>query len=245
MEKIINRALIVSLILAAAFGGTAYFFRNYPHASAAGGKFTFPLLQYLDIDLQRLDVNIVPYDGEEITLEYKNDRPLEIETGDNELRITESDKFIVSLFAGSEAEFGLTIYLPRAEYREISIYAATGSISVGETACRKLSAVTESGDIAILGASYPFSLSTTRGRISAELNSVADGSDILNREGDVELTVPPESSFAVDFSTKDGECISGLIRVQIEGDYLYSFNGGKQQISVTADHGTFTFDERK
>lgn len=245
MEKIINRALIASLILAAAFGGLAYLFRNYPHASAAGGEFTFPLLQYLKVDLQRLDVNVVPYDGGEITLVYKNDRPLEIEIGDNELKITESDKFIVSLFAGSEAEFGLTIYLPRAEYREISIFASTGSISVGETVCRKLLAVTESGDIAIRGASYPFSLSTMSGNISAELNSVADGSDILDRTGDVELTVPPESSFAIDYGTKDGKCVSGLIRMQIEGDYLYSFNGGKQQISVTAEHGTFTFDERK
>lgn len=245
MEKIVNRLLIVSLILAAVFGGLAYMFRNYPHASAAGGEFTFPLQQYLDIDLQRLDVSLIPYDGEEIILEYKNDRPLEVEIGDNELKIVESDKFIVSLFAGSEAEFGVKIYLPRTDYREVSLYTSSGNVSVGELNCKKLSVITESGDITLKGVTYPFTLSTTGGAVYADIYELIDGSEILDREGDVELIIPPDISFAVDFATRDGLCVSELIRKQIYGDFLYSFNGGKQQISVTAEHGTLTFNERK
>ncbi len=245
MEKVVNRLLAVSLILAAAFGGLAFMFRNYPHNSVAGGEFRYPLQQYLDIDLQQLDVSLIPYDGDEITVEYKNDRPLEIELGDNELKITESDKFIVSLFAGSEADFGLKIYLPRTAYREISLYTATGNVDVSGLECSKLSAVTESGDITLGNVTYMLALSTTSGRIRADLDEIESGTDILSREGVVELTVPPESSFAVDFGTKDGQCESDLIRHQIIGDYLYSFNGGRQQISVTAEHGTLIFNERK
>lgn len=237
--------LIVSLILAAAFAGLAFMFRDYPHESVAGGEFTFPLQQYLDIDLQRLDVSLIPYDGEEIVVEYKNDRPLEMEIGDNEFKITESDEFIVSLFAGSEAEFGVKLYLPETAYRDISIYTATGSVNVGSFECEKLTAITESGDITLQSVTYPLSLSTTKGRIYADMEEVIGGSEILDREGSIDLIVPSEISFAVDFKTKDGQCRSDLIRQQIYGDFLYSFNGGKQQISVTAEHGTFTFNERK
>lgn len=241
MEKIINKCLVVSLILGVLFGGIAFFLRNSPHASEAGGEFTFPLLEYLEVDLQRLDVDLILYDKEEITVEYKNDRPLDMEIGDNTLTITESADFIVSLFAGKRSEFGVKIFLPRTEYRDITIYTATGGINVCGVECRKLSAVTESGDITVEGMNYLASLVTTSGKISANMIDIVKDTDILNRSGDIELVFPPESSVAIDFKTKDGECKTDLIGGQIYGNYLYAFNGGKKQISVTAEHGTFTF----
>ena len=245
MENIINKCLVVSLILGVLFGGAAFLFRNSPHASEAGGEFTFPLLEYLDIDLQRLDVDLIPYDSEEITVKYKNDRPLDMEIGDNSLTITESADFIVSLFPGKRSEFGVKIYLPRTEYRDIAIYTAAGGINVCGVKCRKLSAVTESGDITVEGMDYLASLVTTSGKISADIVDIVKDTDILNRRGDIELAFPPESSVAIDFKTKSGECRTDMISEQIYGDYLYAFNGGKKQISVTAEHGTFTFKEKE
>lgn len=245
MEKKINKFLIISLILGSLFGGAAYFFRNSPHASEAGGEFTFPPLEYLDIDLQRLDVELIPYDGEEIIVDYKNDRPLDMEVGDNTLTITESDDFIVSLFAGKRSEFGVKIYLPSKKYREITIYTATGAVDVSGIECQKLSAVTESGDITVSDMSYLASLVTTDGKISADMTDVVNNTDILNRSGDIELALPPESSVAIDFRTKDGECVTDMISGQIYGNYLYAFNGGRRQISVTAEHGTFVFKEKE
>lgn len=245
MEKKINKFLVISLILGTLFGGTAYFFRNAPHASEAGGEFIFPILEYLDIDLQRLDVALIPYDGEEITVEYKNDRPLDMDIGDNTLMITESDDFVVSLFAGKRSEFGVKIYLPVRKYREITIYTATGAIDISGIECQKLSAVTESGDINILDMNYLASLITTSGSIRADITDIVKDTDILNRSGDIELTLPPESSVSIDFRTKDGECVTDMISGQIYGDYIYAFNGGRRQISVTAEHGTFVFKEKE
>ena len=244
MEKKINRALVVSLILGLLFGGAAYFFRNAPHASEAVGEYTFPQLQYLDIDLQRLSVELIPYDGEEITVEYKNDRPLEMEVGDNTLTITESSDFIVSLFTGKRSEFGVKIYLPRRQYREITIYTATGAIDIYGLECQKLSAVTESGDINIADIGYLASLVTTDGKIHADITEIVSDTEILNRNGDTELTLPRDSSFAIDFKTNDGECRTDMLSGQIDGDFYYAFNGGRRQISVTAEHGTFVFNER-
>lgn len=245
MEKIINRCLVVSLILGALFGALAYLTRNDPHASEAGGEFTFPLLEYLDIDLQKLDVELIPYDGEEITVEYKNDRPLDMEIGDNTLSITESDRFVVSLFAGKRSEFGLKIYLPRIKYRDIAIYTGTGSVRVRSVDCKKLSAVTDGGDIEIDGMGYLASLVTTDGSISADITTLVRDTDILNRNGNIDITIPPESSLTIDFKTKDGECRTDLISGQISGNYMYAWNGGRTKIGITAEHGIFTVTERK
>ncbi len=94
-------------------------------------------------------MSLIPYDETEIRVEYKNDRPLEFEIGDNELMITENVKFVVSLFAGDRSDNGVKIYLPKTAYRDISIYTGTGSVSVGNISCKKLSAVTETGDITV------------------------------------------------------------------------------------------------
>ena len=245
MEKKINKFLVVSLILGLLFGVAAYLFRNSPHASEAGGEFAFPPLEYLDIDLQKLGVELIPYDGEDIIVDYKNDRLLDMEIGDNTLTITESDDFIVSLFVGKRSEFGVKIYLPSKKYREITIYTATGAIDVSGIECQKLSAVTESGDITVSDMDYLASLVTTSGKIRADITEVVKDTDILNRSGDIEITIPPECSVAIDFRTKDGECVTDMISGQVYGDFLYAFNGGRRQISVTAEHGTFVFNEKE
>lgn len=244
MEKIVNKFLLIALGVGVLFGGLAFLTRGDLESAGAGGVFTFPLLEYLDIDLQRLSVVLIPYDEDEITVEYKNDRLLDMEIGDNKLIITESDKLVMSLFTGKSAEFGLKLYLPRVVYRDISIYSATGNVNVGEIDCKKLGAVTESGDINIQNMGYLASVATTSGNIRIDMGNIVKDTDILNRNGDIELTVPSESSFAVDFKTESGELETNLISGHILGSYLYQFNGGKRQISVTAQHGTLVLRER-
>lgn len=244
MEKIINKFLVISLIFGILFGGIAFLMFRTPHSSGAGGSFAFPLLEYLDINLQKLNLEVVPYDGEEIIVEYKNDRPLEIEIGDNELIITENDKFVMSLFAGKSSEFGLKLYLPQVLFRDISIYTSTGSVTVGEIDCNKLGVITESGDVIVKNMGYLGSISTTSGDVYINMGYIVNDTDILNRSGNIELTVPHESSLAVDFKTTDGECKTDMLNRQMYGNYLYQFNGGKKCISVTAEHGTFVLKER-
>ena len=62
MEKRINKCLAAAFALALLFGGIAFLLRNAPHSSGAGGAFTFPLLEYLNIELRRLDVRFIPDD---------------------------------------------------------------------------------------------------------------------------------------------------------------------------------------
>lgn len=240
MEKKVNILLAVTFVLTVLFGGAAYLFRNSEHDTVAEGEREFELQEYIDVDLQRLDVTVIPYDGETLRVRYKNDLPLEFELGDNKLSITESTEFVVSLFAGRESEFGLYLYIPKVSMRDIRINTGLGSVKIGRVDCGKLTVLTESGDIECEDMVSLCRLTTSSGHISVGFEYVINGCELLSRRGDVDMTLPPESSVAVDFRTDTGECVTGLWSGIVHGSYLYSFNGGGRVIVATVERGVLT-----
>lgn len=242
MERSINKLLFFTLIGALFFGGLAFLFRNAKHSSVQQGDIAFELCEYIDVDLQRLPVTIVPYDGNGIRAVYKNDLPLDMETGDNRLSITESKELVISFFAGRESEFALTLYLPEHSYREISVYTGTGSVNVGRIDSEKMILGTETGDIVCENAVSLLDISTTSGFISADFDYIADGTEILSRKGDVLISLPIGASAAVDFDTKSGQCFTDLWNGKPHGSFLYSFNGGGNKIHATVERGALTIN---
>lgn len=240
MEKIINKLLVLTLAGAVFFGAVTFLFRNARHDSVQQDNLIFDMCEYIDIDLQRLPVSLAPYDGDKIQIVYKNDLPLDFEPGDNRLSITESKKLVVSLFAGRESEFGLTLYLPERNYREISVYTGTGNVNVGRVDSAKMTIGTETGDITCENAVSLLNLSTTSGFISVGFDYVVTESEILSRKGDVLLELPEGASAAVDFQTDEGQCITDLNMGNPYENCLYSFNGGNSKIHAIVQRGTLT-----
>lgn len=238
MEKIINRLLAVTLTGAAFFGGIAFLLRNSRHDTVSQGENYFDVCDYIDIDLQSLDVTVIPSDSDEIRVSYKNDLPLAFELGDNSLSITESKDFVVSLFAGSESEFGLYLFLPERSYREVSVTTGTGNVRIGRVDSQQLNVLTESGDIVCENMVSLSRLTTTSGYISVDFEAVMSGTEILSRRGSAEITLPPDSSTAVDFRTEEGECVTDLWAGQFYGSHMYSMNGGDKLISAAIERGT-------
>lgn len=245
MEKIVNRLLLATLVLAAVFGALAYHFRDAEHDSAAGGEYTLPMCEYIDIDLTGLPVTVIPCDESRIRVVYENDLPLSLDMGDNRLTITESDRFVVSLFTGGGERFGLYLYLPREIYREISIYTGSGDVKVGGVECQRLTAITDSGNITCEQTVSMINLSTTGGFISVDFDRIASGSEILSQNGGAEFIIPKGSSLAVDFDTETGYCETELWNGFIPGSYMYSFNGGDKLIHATLGKGVLTIKEKK
>ena len=66
MEKIVNRLLIITAAAAVVFGALAFVFRNARHDSAAQGDEYYPVCDYIDVNLVRLNAEIIPYDGDKI-----------------------------------------------------------------------------------------------------------------------------------------------------------------------------------
>lgn len=240
MEKIVNKLLVITLSGAVFFGFVTFLFRNARHDSVQQDNLIFDMCEYIDIDLQRLPVSLIPYDESRIRIEYKNDLPLDFELGDNRLSITESKKIVVSLFAGRDSEFGLTLYLPEQIYREISVYTGTGNVNVGRVDSSKMTIGTETGDIYCGNAVSLMNLSTTSGYISVDFDYVVSETEILSRNGDVLLKLPEGASAAVDFETDEGQCLTNLNLGNPYGNSLYSFNGGKNRIHAIVQKGTLT-----
>lgn len=240
MEKSINKLLFFTFIGAVFFGGLAFLFRNAKHDSIQQGDVNFELCEYIDIDLQKMPVKMIPYDGDDIRIVYKNDLPLDMTVGDNRLSITESKELVFSFFAGRESEFGITLYLPELSYREISVYTGTGDINVGRIDSGKMILGTETGDIVCNQAVSLLSVSTTSGFIAANIDYVVNGTEILSRRGDVLISLPTGASAAVDFETESGQCITELWNGKPHGSYSYSFNGGSDRIHAVVEKGTLT-----
>lgn len=245
MEKKINRLLIFSLLAALVFAALTYKFRNADHDSLFEEAYSFDLCEYIDVDVSRMSVMLIPYDEPTISVAYKNDKPLEFEVGDNKLSITESNGFVVSLFAGDESDFSLCLYLPKTAYREISVYTGTGNINAGRVDAISLTANTGSGNIICDDAISRLNLSTISGKMDVDFEMVAEGTEIRSRKGNVDFVVPSGSSFTLDFDTKTGLCDCQFIQGPPMGTYQYVFNGGDNNVSAYVEQGILTVKEKE
>lgn len=147
MERGINRWLIITAVLAAAFAALAFLIPGESLGSSKEGDEYFPLCEYISVDLLKTDVTVIPYEGDRIRMKYRNDVPLTAELGDNSLTISESGEFVVSLFANEHESYGMYLYLPREYYRDILIYTVSGDVTLGDVDSEKITTVTNSGDI--------------------------------------------------------------------------------------------------
>lgn len=240
MEKAVNRLLVVFAALAAAFGAGAYYYRNAPHSTAYEEEIELAVCEYIDIDVLRLDVEVVPYDGDKIRVRYANDLPLKFSVGDNSLTISESDEFVITLFAQDSARFGMSVYLPQEIYRAITIYAGSGDVKLGALDAQRIDVTTGSGDIISENTRSLVYLQSGTGNITLDFAAVIAQSAIVTRSGNAQLMLPSDCSVALDFETETGECQSELFAGHAIGSYMYSINGGQELIHATLEKGTLT-----
>lgn len=239
-----DRWLIVTGILAAVFAAAAVIFCGDSLGSAKQGDEKYPMCEYLSIDLLKTDVTVVPSDDEYIRCVWRNDVPLTAEIGDNSLTITESDEFVISLFAGDVSDYGMTLYLPKEFYRDILIYTASGDVVLGNVDSEKITVVTNSGNITSEDTRSLCSFATGSGEIYLDFYSVIAGSVIQSRSGNAQLVFPKGSSVALDFETDTGGINTPLISGSFPGSYMYSFNGGGRLIHASLESGTLTVTEK-
>ncbi|MGN1339794.1 MAG: DUF4097 family beta strand repeat-containing protein [Oscillospiraceae bacterium] len=242
-ERRINLWLVITGVLAAAFAVAAFMFPGQSLGSAKEDDQTFPLCEYISIDLLKTDVTLIPWDEDEIRFTYRNDVPLEVELGDNSLAITEGSDFVISLF-NQEQDYGMYLYLPREYYRDILIYTVSGDVILGDVDSEKITVVTNSGYIASRDTRSLCSLTTGSGDIMLDFYSVIPGSSVQTRGGNAEIVFPRGSSVALDFETTTGELRTDLISGAYSGSYKYSFNGGAKQIHAALETGVLTVSEK-
>lgn len=244
MEKAVNRLLAVTFAAALIFGLLAYLNRNAEHDSICREDLSFTLSKYIDIDLKKLDVTVMPYDGELIRVSYSSDLPLAFTLEDNKLTVTESSRFIISLFTGGDSAYSFKMLLPQEVYKEIKVYSGTGNVNIGRIDSNVVSVITNSGDITCGNAVSRSSLTSTSGNITLDFDEPVNGSDIFTRSGDAEISFPKNSSVLVNFETETGMCSTDLPIGSMQGSNRYSFNGGRRAVNATLQSGKLKIYEK-
>lgn len=244
MEKAINKLIIITLAAAVLFGWLTYQYRNAEHDSLCREDLSFSLCRYIDIELNKLDVTVLPYDGELIRVSYTSDLPLAFNMEDNKLIVTESGKFMISLFTGGESSYGLKMLLPQEVYKEIKVYTSIGNVNVGRVDSNVVSVITNSGDILCENTVSRSSLTSSSGNIKLDFDETVSGSDIFTRSGNAEISFPKGTSVSVNFETETGRCSTELPAGTALGSGEYSFNGGRRSISATLQTGVLKIHEK-
>lgn len=245
MKKNLNKFLIITAVGAVIFGTLTFLFRNSEHDALCNSDKLCGFYEYIKVDLLRLDVSIIPYDGEQIRVVYKNDLPLEIEFGDNSMTISESEKFVVSLFSRNTEDFGLQLYLPRRKYREISVYTGQGNVNVKKIDCGLITLITENGNITCEELSSQANISTTKGFISLDIEQLTKNISLISRKGNAEVFLPKTASAAIDFETATGKCECAITGTILTSRRVLGINGGEKTIFAEIQEGTIKIKERK
>ena len=235
MEKAINRWIIITALCAVGFALCAFMLKSESPSSALVEELTLPLCEYIEIDVLKLDVTLVPTDEEEIRVSYKSEVPLSIDRGDNSLSISESDEFVISLFAGED--FGLKVYLPDEIYREIIVYTTSGSVKLGGINSEKITVVTNSGDILSEDTKSLVDLISGTGDVTLKYGTIVPESSVQLRKGSAEVIIPRGMPISIDFETDSGRLSSDMFAGSYKGSYIYSFNGGTEPIHASLDSG--------
>lgn len=244
MEKAVNRLIVVTFAAALIFGALTYRYKDAEHDSICREDLSFTLCKYIEIDLNKLNVTVTPYDGELIRVSYASDLPLAFKMEDNKLIVTESNKFMISLFTGGDSVYGLKMQLPQDVYKEIKVYTSTGSVNVGRVDSGVVSVITNSGDILCENAVSRTSLTSSSGNITLDFDEAVNGSSIFTRSGSAEISFPKSSSVLVNFETETGMCSTDLPVGTAIGSRQFSFNGGNRLINAALQSGELKIYEK-
>ena len=156
---------------------------------------------------------IVQYgDTDKVKVSYTGGLPLIFSEEKGVLRITQDDSFSMNIFSlrayGSRAE----ITLPHKIYKRISLSSSGGYIEAYSLGADRLDVSTKGGDIRLYNIDERTSIRTESGRINAVFSSLGSDMTINAGSGDVELELPEDIPFNLEFLTESGSFSSSRFK---------------------------------
>jgi hypothetical protein len=187
-----------------------------------------PPHSYLRISMTYLPVTLTVYDGDEIIIDYIGETALTVEeTYDYEWSVKQAEDFALSLFAPEMFGYGLTVKIPRQEYRDISISTGSGDVTVDGLIAHALTVTTRDGDI---------HLSDTRANTS-----------VITRSGDIDAVFGDnirDVGYQLMFDSNSGRLTTDFFRKALDdaaGDVLIAFGDEPLRFDAVTDSGDVTF----
>ncbi len=245
MNKIINRWLVITAVLSAIFAVCLWHHRDAQgNTEYYEGSNHVEMCEYIELDMLKTNVELIPYNGNDIKFEYKSLVPIEVLLGDNRLVVNESDELKVAFLESEGTQLGFKLYLPKKSYRSMIIYTSSGNVGLSSVKCDAINVTTNSGSIASLDTNSVVHLVSGSGDILLDFNEVIPDCSIENRNGNVEIRFTEDSSVALSYETETGHFRSDLLDANIRGSYMYSFSGGENLITADVSHGILTVNEK-
>lgn len=245
MGRKFNCWLIVMGVLTLVFGACTWFLRDSKgNAEFYEGSNTIEVCDHIELNLLKCDVELIPYDGDEIRFSYKSIVPVTVMKGDNRIVVEESEEFKLALLDTKDAELGFRLYLPAHNYEIITVYASSGAVRADGITAEQLNIITKSGDIEVGGCDGLVRLTSGTGDVRLTFDEITEGSGVEVKSGDAEIILPEGSSVALSYETETGSFSSDMISGEVDGSYMLSFSGGERLIYADVAAGTLTVSEK-
>ena len=202
------------------------------HKGASSGTEYYDSVREIVVVSGSLPVDLSYTDGDECEVSWVSELPLIVNCDEQgTLRITQDDSFTLSLFSLSRSDYRISVKIPRKSYGRVSLSSSGGEIKVTDNiSCEVLEISTKNGDILALSADERTRIKSISGNIYLKLSGLKGDMTVNGGEGDVNINVPPELSFFMEFSTESGSCTTDGFPEDIKdrkGDAaLLSGNGG-------------------
>lgn len=175
-------------------------------------RLVFDSTRYLHISTSDLDFELRYHTGDNIVVEYVNDRPMITEETDmDDLRLVQDDSFSMSLFALEQFGYHMTVWLPENDYREFYLASGSGSITLHETQSEYTELRTRSGDIIITQAMGKLQAQTSDGSIYCDYTAFINSGTFSSKSGSITVTLPKLSGVSLVFKTERGWIESGFM----------------------------------
>lgn len=175
-------------------------------------RLVFDNTRYLYISTSDLDFELRYHKGDNIIVEYVNDRPMITEETDtDDLRLVQDDSFTMSLFALEQFDYRMTVWLPEYDYREFYLSSGSGSITLHETQSEYTELRTRSGDITITQALGKIQAQTSEGSINCDYTAFINSGTFSSKSGNITVTLPDYSGVSLVFKTERGWIESGFM----------------------------------
>lgn len=179
-------------------------------------------------------------DTETVKIAYTGELPLIFSEDKGLLRITQDDRFTMTLFSPRAAESCIRITLPHKVYERISLSSSSGSVSADSLGADTLEFGTKSGDLTLINIDERTSVRTESGRLYAQFSTFSGDMTINAGAGDVSLVLPPESSVYLEYFTESGSFTSDYFDEKYDaryGDAAVIYNGAKHRLNVNTTSG--------
>jgi hypothetical protein len=202
---------------------------------------------YISINSANLPLEVYTYDGEKVLVEYIGETKLIILEDELELRIEREEDFTFSLFSSDVLNYGMKVFLPAENYKEIKLASASGDIRAENLCTELLSVTSRSGSVSLYAIEGLITVSTRQGDINAEFISFTEACAIETESGGVHVLMPEAAAVNLTFLTDTGTLTSDFFRRDYyahEGD-LYLITGvNPHRFTVRTGSGSLIFNTR-